>query len=155
GTVKDTAGGLVPDAKVTLTETETGKTQETTSSDAGFYRLAGLAPGKYKLTVQKAGYKQQVFNDVSVNADSTEGIDVVLEPGDVSATVTVSQETTPLLETENANVDKALTTREILRLPQVGRDPYELARLTPGIFGDSARGANGASISLPNNSGPG
>src|SRR5260370_11757449 len=81
GTVKDTAGGLVPEAKITLTNTETGKTQEATSSDQGFYRLSGLAPGKYKLTIQKAGYKQQVFEDVSVNAETVQGIDVVLEAG--------------------------------------------------------------------------
>ena len=58
GTITDTGGGLVPDAKITLTNTETGKTQETTSSAEGFYRLSGLAPGKYKLTVEKAGYRQ-------------------------------------------------------------------------------------------------
>ena len=46
GTVKDTAGGLVPEAKITLTNTETGKTQGTTASGDGFYRFSGLAPGK-------------------------------------------------------------------------------------------------------------
>ena len=43
------------------------------------------------------------------------------------------------LDTENANVEKGITTAEVKRLPQVGRDPYELTRLTPGIFGDGAR----------------
>src|ERR1700716_550327 len=49
GTVTDTAGGLIPAAKITLTNTETGKAQETTASDEGFYRVSGLAPAKYKL----------------------------------------------------------------------------------------------------------
>ncbi|HEX9544499.1 MAG TPA: carboxypeptidase-like regulatory domain-containing protein, partial [Pyrinomonadaceae bacterium] len=66
GTVTDTAGGLVPDAKITLVDTETGKTQETTSSNEGFYRLSGLAPAKYKLTVEKTGYKQKVFDNLAV-----------------------------------------------------------------------------------------
>src|SRR6266702_6775616 len=155
GTIKDTAGGLVPEAKITLTSAETGKAQETTSSDEGFYRLSGLAPGKYKLTIQKTGYKQQVFEDVAVNAETVQGIDGVLEAGDVSATVTVSQETAQTLETENANVDKAITTQEVRTLPQFGRDPYELVRLTPGVFGDSARGGAGGAVSLPNTAGPG
>jgi len=155
GTIKDTAGGLVPEAKITLTSAETGKTQETTSSDEGFYRLSGLAPGKYKLTIQKTGYKQQVFEDVAVNAETVQGIDGVLEAGDVSATVTVSQETAQTLETENANVDKAITTQEVRTLPQFGRDPYELLRLTPGVFGDSARGGTGGAVNLPNTAGPG
>ncbi|MGH9872843.1 MAG: TonB-dependent receptor domain-containing protein, partial [Pyrinomonadaceae bacterium] len=154
GTVSDTAGGLVPEAKVTLTNTETAKEQEVTASAEGFYRFTSLPPGKYKLAVEKAGYKQKIFENVTINAESVQGLDVALEPGDVSATVTVTQEPA-LLETENANVDKTITNEEILRLPQSGRDPYELARLTPGVFGTGARGSNGNSVGLPNTSGPG
>src|SRR5260370_16823001 len=54
GTVKDTAGGLVAEAKITLTNTETGKTQETTAGGEGFYKGSGRAPGKYKLHVKKS-----------------------------------------------------------------------------------------------------
>jgi hypothetical protein len=155
GTVTDTSGGLIPAAKVTLLNTETGKTQETTTGDEGFYRLSGLAPAKYKLTVEKEGYKQKVLESVTINAEALQGIDVSLEPGDVSATVTVTQETGQTLDTENANVDKAITTQEVRALPQFGRDPYELARLTPGVFGDAARGGTGGAVNLPNTAGPG
>src|SRR5436190_8373376 len=155
GTVTDTSGALVPEAKVTLVNTETGKSQETTASNEGFYRLSGLAPGKYKLTAEKAGYKQKVFDNVVVNAEAVQGVDIPLEPGDVTAVVTVSQETAQTLESENANVDKAITTQEIRRLPQFGRDPYELTRLTRGVFGDAARGGAGGAVNLPNQSGPG
>lgn len=155
GTVSDSAGGLLPGAKVTLTNTETGRSQETTSSDEGFYRLSGLAPGKYKLVIEKEGYKQKVYDAVAINAEAVQGVDVVLDPGDVTAVVTVTQETGQTLETENANVDKAITTQEVRRLPQFGRDPYELTRLTPGVFGDFARGGAGGAVNLPNQSGPG
>jgi hypothetical protein len=155
GTVTDTTGGLVPEAKITLTNTETGKTQETTASAEGFYRISGLAPARYKLTVEKAGFKQKVFDNVVVNAEAVQGIDVALETGEVSATVTVTQETGQTLETENASLDKAITTQEVRSLPQFGRDPYELARLTPGVFGDAARGGTGGAVSLPNTAGPG
>src|SRR5258708_1724036 len=155
GTVTDTSGGLVPEAKITLTNTETGKTQETSSTGEGFYRLSGLPPRKYKLTVEKAGYNQNAFDDVAVNAEAVQGIDIALEPGDVSATVTVTQETATILQTENANVDRAITTQEVRTLPQFGRDPYELTRLTPGVFGDFARGGSGGAVNLPNQSGPG
>lgn len=155
GTVTDSSGGLIPEAKITLLNTETGKTQETTTSADGFYRLSGLAPARYKLTVEKSGYQQKVFGDVAINAEAVQGLDVRLEPGDVSATVTVTEETGQILETENANVDKAITTQEIRTLPQFGRDPYELARLTPGVFGDAARGGTGGAVNLPNTAGPG
>ena len=155
GTIKDTSGGLVPEAKVTLTSKETGKTQEATASGEGFYRLSGLAPGKYTITAEKVGYKKKVLEDVEVNAETVQGIDIALEAGEVSATVTVTAETTATLESENANVDKSITTQEVRRLPQVGRDPYELARLTPGIFGDASRNGNGSAAGLPNSPGPG
>src|SRR5918992_691683 len=85
GTITDTTGALIPQAKVTLVNNETRKAQEMTASDEGFYRLSGLAPGSYKLTVEKAGYKQKVFEDVAVSAETTQGIDVALEAGDVTA----------------------------------------------------------------------
>jgi hypothetical protein len=155
GTVRDATGGLVPGAKVTLTNTETGKTQEVISSEEGFYHISGLPPGKYILTTEKTGYKKQVFENVTIGAETTQGLDLTLEIGDVTATVTVTQETAALLETENGNVAKGITAAEIKRLPQVGRDAYELARLTPGIFGDGARSGNGGASGLPNSPGPG
>ena len=156
GTVSDSSGALVPDAKVVLKDTETGKTQETTTSNEGFYRILGLAPGRYELTVEKAGYKKSMSETLTVGAENIQGVDVILEIGEITATVTIADEATgQQLETENANVTKGITTAEVRRLPQVGRDPYELLRLTPGIFGDAGRNPNGGSTGLPNSPGPG
>ncbi|MDQ3473503.1 MAG: TonB-dependent receptor, partial [Acidobacteriota bacterium] len=155
GTVTDTSGGLVPEAKVTLSNTETGKAQEVTTNSEGFYRISNLAPGKYTLTTEKAGYKKSVLENVAVNAEAVQGIDVALEIGEVTATVTVDQGTTAALETENASVSGAITTEEVRNLPQVGRDPYELVRLAPGIVGLGARSGSGQSVPFPNTTGPG
>jgi len=51
GTISDSSGALVTGARVVLKDTETGKTQDATSNDEGFYRITGLAPGKYHLTI--------------------------------------------------------------------------------------------------------
>jgi hypothetical protein len=143
GTVTDTSGAIIPEATVTLTNKETNKTQTVTASDAGFYRFSGLAPGKYTLSVEQAGFKKSVVDDVVVSAEETRGVDLALEAGGVNETVTVTDTLTPELETENANIRGVLTTEEVQRLPQVGRNPYELVRTAPGVFGDTSRGGPG------------
>lgn len=153
GTITDTSGGIIPEATVTLTNKGTNRAQTVTASEDGFYRLSGLPPGEYSISVEKAGYKKQVLENVTVNAEGTEGVDISLEAGEVTATVTVTDALDQQLETENANISKAITTEQIRELPQTGRDPYELLRLTPGIFGTGARGAGGQSVGFPN--GPG
>ena len=155
GTVSDATGGLVPEATVTVTNKETNTKQTTTSSGEGFYRISGLPPGTYILVVEKTGFKKQIFENVIVSAETTEGLNVVLETGQVAETVTISDSTAQALGTENGEVSRAMTTREIRELPQVGRDPYELARLTPGVFGDGSRASNGNAVNLPNTTGPG
>lgn len=155
GTVSDSAGALVPAAKIILKDTETGRTQETTTSEEGFYRIVGLAPGKYQLTVEKPGYAKSYRESLTVNAENIQGVDVILEIGEITATVMVTDEKVGTIETENANITKGITPREVKRLPQAGRDPYELIRLTPGIFGDGARSGNGNASGLPNSPGPG
>ena len=155
GTVTDATGGLVPDATVTLTSKETGRTQEAKTSAEGFYRLSELTPGTYNLTVEKAGFKKSSLENLAIKAESVQGLDILLTTGEVSETVTVTSEGPAQLETENANIDKSITTLELRRLPQFGRDPYELLRLTPGIFGDAARGGGGGATGLPNGTGPG
>ncbi|MBA2335405.1 MAG: TonB-dependent receptor [Blastocatellia bacterium] len=150
GTVADSAGGVVSGASVVLTSNETQRTQTVSTSDDGFYRFSALAPGSYTLTVEQANFKKQVIENLDVAAENVQGVDIVLTAGGISETVTVTSENTATLETENANTQKTITTEEIRKLPQIGRDPYELLRLAPGIFGNGSRGGDGRSATLPN-----
>jgi len=154
GVVTDNTGAVVGGATVTLTSKETNQSQTTTTSDEGFYRFTGLAPGLYSVTVELQGFKKRVVDNVKVDPEALKGQDISLEAGVISETVTVEAENVGL-QTEDANIRNAITNAEVLRLPQVGRDPYELARLTPGVFGAGARGSSGGSIGLPNTTGPG
>lgn len=156
GTISDPAGALVPGARVSLMSRETGQSTETTSSDEGFYRFSSLAPGQYSISVESSAFKKTVIENVKVDAESVLGVNIVLEPGGVSETVTVTADPEVVtLETEDPNIRKTISTDEVLRLPQQNRDPYELARLAPGVFGTGSRGGNGNSAGLPNTSGPG
>ncbi len=155
GTVFDPNNAGVVGATVTLTNSETNKSQQTTTSSEGFYRFTELPPGTYTLTAEMTGFKRQSLESVVVNAEQTLGVNIQLELGVATETVTITDQVSQQIETENANIDRNVSTMEIQRLPQFGRDPYELTRLTPGVFGDFARGGSGTAVNLPNQSGPG
>ena len=154
GVVADSAGGVVAGATVTLTNKDTNQSQTTQTNDDGFYRFSALAPGNYSLSVEKPGFSKALVDALKVDAEAINGQDITLSAGAITETVTVEAEAVQL-QTEDASIRKTVTTEEIQRLPQVGRDPYELIRLTPGIIGLGARGSGGASVGLPNTSGPG
>jgi Carboxypeptidase regulatory-like domain/TonB dependent receptor len=155
GAVIDSQGAAVPGATITLTSKETNRTQQTKSGDGGFYRFDRLPPGIYTITAEISGFKKKVLEVVEVKAEEVQGFNIELEAGNLSETITISSQVTAQLETESANINKSITTEELLRLPQTGRDPYELVRLTPGVFGLGARNGDGNSIRLPNTNGPG
>src|ERR1043166_3524957 len=154
GTVTDAKGGAVSGANVTVTREETGLNRSTVTSDEGFYRVSELAPGRYTVSIEAAGFKTSISKEVLVEAEQPRGFDVVLQVGAVAdqVTVTAGGDT---LQTENANTSNTITAQEIHQLPQFGRDPYELIRLTPGVFGDGSRSGDGTANNLPNASGPG
>ncbi len=154
GTVMDPQGTAVPGAKVTVTNQDTGVVRDTVASAEGFYRISELPPGKYTVTVEAAGFKKSTSKDVAVEAEQPRGFDVTLSVGNVQESVIVTAPTGEL-ETENANVNTTIGTQEVLTLPQFGRDPYELLRMAPGVFGDNARQGNGNSFALPQQVGPG
>ncbi|MGH9666415.1 MAG: carboxypeptidase regulatory-like domain-containing protein [Bryobacteraceae bacterium] len=155
GTVSDASGALIPNATVTLTNNETHRKQTASTSADGFYRFTGLAPGTYALAGEAKNFSKQVLQNVVVNAEQTQGVNLTLHPGEVTQTVTVTGETAPLLQTENAEVGRHVTTREVRSLPQFGRDPYELVRLSPNVTSDMARDGSGNAVKLPNATGPG
>jgi hypothetical protein len=156
GTVTDQNGGIVPGATVRLTNMETNISIEVTTNENGLYRFNSLTQGNYSVLVTQSGFKKKLVERFVVNAESIMGLDIVLETGEVTAQVTVDGSEAAVLETETPNLGKNISNKEILMLPQVGRDPYQLARLAPGVFGDGARSANGAASRIGNNgTGPG
>lgn len=154
GTVTDPGGAVVGGAKVTVTNEATQVSRDTETTAEGFYRVTGLAPGSYTITVEMSGFKKYTSKSVTVLAERVTGLDIKLEVGAVTEQVTVSA-SAEALQTENANVTTTISSLQINRLPQVGSDPYELIRLAPGVFGDGARAANGTAANLPNSGGPG
>lgn len=155
GIVSDATGAVLPGVNLSLTSDETGRSLATISNETGFYRIGNLGPGSYSLRVQMPGFQTKLLEDVQIAAEDVTGLNIELQPAGVALSITVTGPATAEAATENASVGRSLTTQEVLRLPQFGRDPYELARLTPGILGAGARSSTGDAANLPNAVGPG
>lgn len=154
GTVTDQSGAVVSGAQINVVNEETGVTQSTTTTDSGFYKVPALLPGTYTVKVEAPSFKLSTTNHVAVSAESVRGLNVTLEAGSVTETVSVSGEVSGV-QSESANISGGITAKQVEELPQFGRDPYELLRLAPGVFGDGARSALGQAQLLPNGAGPG
>src|ERR1700746_2869811 len=97
GTVADPAGAVVAGAPVEIKNVENGAVYQAGTSATGNYTLAQLPAGKYELSVTVPGFKKFVRQNIQVNVAETYRVDVVLEVGSASESVTVTEEA-PLLK---------------------------------------------------------
>src|ERR1700676_3822438 len=155
GTILDSQGNTVEGATVTLTNQETGKVSQIATNSSGVYNFLGLPPGRYRLDVELTGFKKKTLENVTVEGEQTQGVNITLDLGDVSQTVTVTGDSAPAIDTETGNISGTLNSGEIQNLPSFGRDPFQLLRLAPGVFGDGAHDAGGGSANTPGSQGPG
>ncbi len=91
GSVTDPHGALVPDATVTLTSNETNVSHTAKTSETGVYTFPGLAPGAYKLSVEKTGFSKKILENVLVSAEQMRSLNVELDMGQVTESVTVTE----------------------------------------------------------------
>lgn len=132
GTVTDSSGAMVPEAVVTATEMATGVSRSTTTSGEGVYTLPFLAPGTYRVEIQKAGFK--IFAEANLTLDvSTVGrLNATLTPGSQTETVQVTAESA-LLQVESAEVAKNFETTSVTQLPIPDRSAQAIAGLMAGV----------------------
>lgn len=149
GAVTDPNGALVPAAQVKLTNKDSNAVRSATTSDEGVYTITGLAPGNYELSVEKTGFSKKVLSDVRIAAEQMQSVNVQLDVGETTQSVTVSESVVPLIDTQTALITGVITAKELDHLPSFARDPYQLVRLTPGVFGDGALDSGGGSAMLP------
>ncbi len=131
GTVTDSTGAVIKDAKITATNRDTGETRSATSSDAGFYRIVELPPGKYKVTVMLEGFKSAT-REAEVAIAAVTLSDFKLEPGQVNETVQV-EGVAPLVETTEDRLSTIFQSQQVADLPNSGRDFNNLLDGIPGV----------------------
>jgi hypothetical protein len=132
GSVVDPSGAVVPNAKITLTQTDTNFVRIAISKADGSYHEEFLPVGPYKITVVAAGFKtlQRTGIVLSVMQDAT--LNLTLALGGQTETVNVTGDV-PLVNLSNATLGNSISNEQIDNLSLINRDVYALLQLTPGV----------------------
>lgn len=150
GVVTDPSGGAVSGATLTLSNLDTNQKLTATSDDNGVFNFNALPSNRYSLIVEKTGFKKKVLENVGIIPDQANALNVQLDLGQVSDTITVSGYSTPPIDTETASSSAVVTANEVQHLPSFGRDVLKLAQLAPGAIADgSQEGGGGNNYNLP------
>ncbi len=131
GVVTDANGAVVPDAKVTIQNTDTTATRTTVSNQRGEYELVQVAPGKYEVTVEKPGFTTET-SEVLLQTNTPATVNVALKLGTVNQTVEV-QGVVSVVNTENASVGNPFTETQVKEIPLQTRNIVALLGVEPGV----------------------
>jgi Carboxypeptidase regulatory-like domain len=132
GDVSDAQGGAVSGAKVTAADASSGVTRTTQTNEQGHYEFVSLQPGSYVVRVEADGFRNAVTEKVEALVSSTQRVNIKLELGAVSDTVTVMESSGATVNTTDATIGNAFDARQILALPFEGRDAAGVLSLQPG-----------------------
>ena len=155
GTVSDPSGAVIPGATLTLTDQATNKVLTVTSNGDGVYNFNALPADHFKLAATAPGFKAKVIQDLQVIPEQANSVNVQMDLGETTTTVTVSGDTATAVDTETANIGATISSNDIQHLPSFNRDVFTLEQLAPGAVSDGSQSAGGGVYNRPGNQGPG
>lgn len=132
GAVTDQTGAVVAGATVAVQNKANPGVSTVTTSDNGTFTVPALVSGLYTVTITHSGFKQAVVADVKVNVGTPTSVNVALEVGAQTETVTVVGATAELIQTQSATVGTTIIGREITDLPMASRNALDLILNLPG-----------------------
>jgi Carboxypeptidase regulatory-like domain/TonB dependent receptor len=132
GIVTDQSGAVVAGAAVTITDVDRGTTITITTNAQGEYVASPLKIGRYRVSIEKAGFQKTVVGPVTVDVQERPAVNATLRVGSVSETVTISTQG-PQLQTDTSDLGQVENSRTIETLPLNGRNYAQLALLGTGV----------------------
>lgn len=134
GTVTDQSGAVIPEATVTIRNTETNVVVSTLTNSLGLYVVPSIQPGNYEISASKSGFSTAREMGIRVTVGQAAIFNFTLKPGDVQQTVTVTSESSGV-QTASSALGTVIGSKTILNLPLSGRNFTQLLNLTPGVSG--------------------
>ena len=132
GRIVDQSGAVVPNARVTMTNTGTNETRVVATNVDGDYTIPQLPPGDYSLSVELRGFKKMV-RSLSLETGQEARLDITLLTGSVTEEVVITA-VSPVISAEDAALGNVVEQKKIVELPLNGRDYLQLAQLQPNVF---------------------
>ena len=136
GRVTDANGGTIAGAQVAVTNTDTNLSRTAQTNADGEYRIEFLPVGNYRVEIAAQAFKRFARGGIVLEVNVPARVDAVLQLGDISQTVTVA-ESVPLVDTTSPEIGRTIENQEVVNLPLVNRNAYELLLLTPGVQNSS------------------
>jgi len=148
GTVTDPSGAVMPGVTVTVTSMSTNVQSTTVTDTKGFYSFPALNVDKYNVAVSQTGFKNFLESGVQMNANSAILIDIKLQVGQVSNTITVKSDTLQV-ETQSTQMGDVIEGSTITSVPLNGRSYIDLLALQPGVSPYTGDDTAGGTVAAP------
>jgi hypothetical protein len=149
GSVTDPSGAVIPGATLTLKDLATNETVIRKSDPAGVFNFDALPADRFTLTVARDGFQQKVLDNLQLIPEQPNSLNIQMEIGVSSQTITVDASTTPALDTETANLTRTITDTEVQHMPVFERDATGLIQLAPGVLADGSHQGSGDGFQAP------
>nr|WP_232298893.1 carboxypeptidase-like regulatory domain-containing protein [Granulicella tundricola] len=134
GAVQDATGSVVPNAKITLTGTDTGSKRETFSSSSGDYSLQDLPLGMYSVTVESSGFATLKIDKISVQPGQIYSLEIKMKVASSNEQVTVDAAAVTI-DTVSSTNNSVVNDKAVQNIPLNGRDFTQLVKIVPGYNG--------------------
>jgi hypothetical protein len=140
GTVEDPTGARVPGVTVTVANIAMGIQRTVTTNEDGLFAVSALLPAEYDVTAEKEGFSK-IAQHVTLSAGHDVSVDLALAVGATTETVNVEAQAVQV-DLVNSKVDADINPTDIAQLPLIGRNAYELAKMSPAVIISSSPGRN-------------
>jgi hypothetical protein len=141
GTVMDETGAVVPNARITATNTQTNVVNTTVTNESGVYNFPFLPLGEYTVAAEQQGFKRAVLGPFRLEVNQVARVDVKMELGQVTESVEITA-VAPVLQTEATLTGGTLNSNSITALPLNGRNFASLTLLVPGAISTNPNAMN-------------